>query len=60
MSHGQENDSVSRAVVPRQDATGLDIPAGRSAGELAPEDYRPAEVTEGNEPAGPARREEPA
>ncbi len=48
--------AVDEARVKRQDATGIDVPAGSSRKDVAPEEYRPTIDTGG---APPGEREKP-
>ena len=40
------------ARVDRQDATGIDVPAGHAAKDVRPEQYRPTEILDDDERAG--------
>lgn len=47
---------VAMAAVHRTGDVGIDLPAGASAAELEPNDYRPVEMSGEDRPAGPPRR----
>jgi hypothetical protein len=58
MSERQRKGPGDRADVERQDSTGLEVPSGRKASEVAPEEVRPARGVEGEREEDGRRRDE--